>query len=132
LGNQRKGWDEMKKILLVDDDPVFTLLHRSVLGRAGYEVASAATAEEALTTIETFKPDLVFLDVMMPGKDGLATLRELNARGKSNRKVVVITAHVREYEVTRTEATAAGAAGFLTKPLSPSKMLEEVERYLAA
>ena len=123
----------MKKILLVDDDPVFNLLHGNVLERAGYEIASATNGTEGLAAIETFKPDLVLLDVMMPVKGGLATLRELKAAGKSSLQVVVVvTSYVREYDVTRAEAAAAGAAGFLTKPISPSKMLSEVGRYLNA
>jgi len=121
----------MKKILLVDDDPVFNLLHGSVLRRSGYEIATATNGVEALAAIETFKPDLVVLDVMMPVKDGLTMLRELRANGSPNHQpVIVVTAHVQEYETTRAEAIASGASGFLTKPISPSQMLKEVQRYL--
>ncbi len=121
----------MKKILLVDDDLVFNLLHGSVLERSGFEVATATNGEEALAVIAAFKPDLVVLDVMMPVKDGLTMLRELRAKEEAiHQPVIVVTAHLQEYETTQAEATASGASGFLTKPISPSQMLKEVRRYL--
>lgn len=121
----------MSKILIVDDDPVMHLLYRGVLEKAGYQFASASTAQGLLPICEKEKPDLVLMDVMMPGFDGISALRDLRKReATKNVTVVVITANVSEHATFRREAEAAGAMGFLTKPFSPQQLLAEVQKHL--
>src|ERR1039457_7401100 len=90
------------RILIVDDSVVMRSLLRSVVcADAGLEVAgSAADGETALSAIETLRPDLVLLDVEMPVKDGLATLRELRARG--HRRPVIVCGALTHRGATRT------------------------------
>jgi CheY-like chemotaxis protein len=121
----------MPKILIVDDDAVVLLLYKNVLTKSGYELATATDAATGIALMASEKPDLVFMDVMMPGMDGMAALRELRNSGTAYCPVVVITGkNVREYEATRHEAKFVGAAGFLTKPFSPAQLMAEVRRHL--
>lgn len=82
----------MAKILVVDDDESIRLLYREELQQDGHEVVTAATAADALALIESAKPDVVTLDIKMPGQDGLTALRELKARHR-DLPVIMCTAY---------------------------------------
>lgn len=69
-----------KRILVVDDEKNVRILYRQELSDEGYDVVLAASADEALTQVEKHQPDLITLDIKMPGKSGLAVLRELRLR----------------------------------------------------
>ncbi|HMD78279.1 MAG TPA: chemotaxis response regulator protein-glutamate methylesterase [Terracidiphilus sp.] len=105
------------RILIVDDSAVMRSLLRSVVcADAGLEVAgSAADGEAALRVIEMIHPDLILLDVEMPVKDGLATLRELRARGYKMPVIMCSSLTHRGAKVT-IEALAGGASDYVTKP----------------
>jgi two-component system chemotaxis response regulator CheB len=109
------------RILIVDDSVVMRSLLRSVVcADAGLEVAgSAADGETALSAIETLRPDLVLLDVEMPVKDGLATLRELRARGHRMPVIMCSSLTHRGAKVT-IEALAGGASDYVAKPAGQS------------
>ena len=120
----------MPKILMVDDDPIMQLLYRNVLVQAGHEFSVAGNGAEALVSIAKSKPDLIFMDVIMPVMDGITALRELRKTDRNHSPVVIITANVREYGATEIEARLAGAAGLLTKPFSPAQLVAEIQKYL--
>ncbi len=82
----------MAKILVVDDDESIRLLYKEELQQDGHEVVTAANAAEGLALTESEKPDLVTLDIKMPGKDGLTALREFKARYR-DLPVVMCTAY---------------------------------------
>ncbi len=109
------------RILIVDDSAVMRSLLRSVVcADAGLEVAgSAADGEAALRVIEMIHPDLILLDVEMPVKDGLATLRELRARGYKMPVIMCSSLTHRGAKVT-IEALAGGASDYVTKPTGQS------------
>ena len=117
-------------ILIVDDDPIVHLLYKRHLVQAGFELLSAKNGVEALALAEQTKPDLILMDVMMPEKDGFATLREFKKREATcNVPVIIMTANVAQYETCRHESARGGADGLLTKPLSPAKLVSEVQRF---
>src|SRR5262245_14119316 len=119
----------MPKILIVDDDPVVHMLYKRHLEGEGFELLMAADGAEALSVAAQTKPDLIVMDIMMPGQDGLATLRVLKAdEAMRDVPVIVITANVSQYEAIGKEAKFGGAAILLTKPLSPSRLVSEVRR----
>jgi two-component system chemotaxis response regulator CheB len=105
------------RILIVDDSVVMrSLLRSAIYADTGLEVAgSAADGESALRTIETFHPDLILLDVEMPVMDGLATLRELRARGDKT-PVIMCSSLTRRGARVTIEALAAGASDYVAKP----------------
>jgi len=115
------------KVLIVDDDPLMHMLYGRHLVGAGYELLMARDGIEALAVASRESPQLIMMDVMMAGMDGLSALRELKrTEATKNIPVVVITANVSAHHATRKEAELAGATGFLTKPFSPGLLLAEV------
>ncbi len=106
----------LRKILIVDDDPFACDVLRKLLMTKGYQVAVSYRSEEALSMYASERPGLVLLDIRMPGKPGLETLRDIKAFDpKAN---VIIVSAVRDDHVAR-EARAEGALEYLKKPVNP-------------
>jgi DNA-binding response OmpR family regulator len=120
-----------RKILVVDDEEAISLALEFLLQRAGYEVAVASEGNEALEKVVTWHPDLVLLDIMMPGRDGFEVCQAVRERGDLPRqpKIVMLTAKGRE--IDRTKGLAVGADDYLVKPFSTEELLERVARHLA-
>ncbi|HCZ05805.1 MAG: two-component system, OmpR family, alkaline phosphatase synthesis response regulator PhoP [Thermotogota bacterium] len=111
-----------KKILVVDDSEVLRKIMEFNLKRAGFEVIQATNGLEGLEVIEKEKPDLVFLDIMMPKMDGFTVLKHLKERNMLNIPIVVVTAKGGEDDAE--QATKLGATAVITKPFSPKKLIE--------
>ncbi|GAB6050196.1 hypothetical protein JCM16106_10420 [Hydrogenophilus islandicus] len=120
-----------RKILVVDDEEAISLALEFLLQRAGYEVAVASEGNEALEKVVTWHPDLVLLDIMMPGKDGFEVCQAVRERSDLPRqpKIFMLTAKGRE--IDRTKGLAVGADDYLVKPFSTEELLERVARHLA-
>lgn len=115
-------------ILVVDDHPAVRSVLREVLGDEDMEIREAADGETALALARERVPDLVLLDLAMPGMDGLEVLRRLKEDERTRPvKVVVVTARGAE---GRTEGLSLGAEEYLEKPFSPIQLLELVERMI--
>ena len=117
------------KILVADDEVYMLRLLEMTLKKGGYEVVSCRDGKEALTTAVTVLPQLIVLDVMMPGLDGLGALRQLK-ENPATKKIPVVVLSAKGHALTRVEAETAGAAFFLTKPFSPNQLLGEVKKIL--
>jgi two-component system alkaline phosphatase synthesis response regulator PhoP len=118
------------KILIVDDEPHVLCSLGFVLRRAGYDVVLARTGTEGLAVIERQRPDVVFLDVMLPGADGHEVCRRLRAAPElAGTHVIMLTA--KGEPADRQRALAAGADDYMTKPFSPSRALERVHTVLS-
>jgi two-component system response regulator MprA len=114
-------------ILVVDDDaPVRRMLRRSLLAE-GYEVTEAADGGAALASLERRMPDLVVLDVTMPGVDGLAVSRRLRARGVA---VPILMLTARDALEERVRGLDAGADDYLVKPFAPEELLARLRALL--
>ncbi len=109
-GNTRR-----RRILLVDDDSTFRLLAQATLERAGFAVAMAETAHEGISAFASFRPDLVLLDVELPGEDGYAACRAIRASSHADVPVILVTAHDDLRSVER--GYEAGATDFVHKPV---------------
>jgi two-component system nitrogen regulation response regulator NtrX len=107
-------------ILIVDDEPAIQSALRGVLEDEGYRVTAVGTGEDAVALVSDETPDLVFMDIWMPGKDGLETLAEIK-RTKPEMTVVMISGHGTIETAVR--ATRLGAYDFVEKPLSLEKIL---------
>ena len=112
------------RVLVVDDDPSIRETFALQLGRKGYEIRTAGSAEEALNVLDGFRPEVVITDVRMPGMDGLELLRK--SRECSDTDVIVITAH--EDMESAVGAMKAGAYDYLVKPLDLKKIGEVLGR----
>lgn len=106
----------MRRILIVDDDPLVRDLLAAVLTDDQYDLDFAPDGEQALLAASAVRPDMVILDVMMPGMDGYEVCGLLRAAHPGIR-IVILTARVGDDE--EATAKAAGADAFLTKPFSP-------------
>jgi two-component system nitrogen regulation response regulator NtrX len=114
-------------ILVVDDEPAIQSALRGVLEDEGYRVTTAGSGEAALRLVVEDAPDVVFLDIWMPKKDGLDTLADLK-RVRPEAPVIVISGH--GTIETAVKATRLGAYDFIEKPLSLEKTLVTVTRAL--
>jgi len=114
------------RILIVDDEPQIRRIMRSELTSAGYEVDDARTGEDALIKVREYRPDLVLLDINMPGVGGLAVCRSI--RADSNVAIIMLT--VRNTEADKIEALDAGADDFVTKPFSTPELLARIRAAL--
>ncbi|HEY4712553.1 MAG TPA: response regulator [Dehalococcoidia bacterium] len=118
-----------KKILVVDDEPHVIRTLTFVLRKEGYEVSSAGDGEEAMAKVRESKPNLMFLDVMMPKKNGYEVCQELkNNSSLSDIYVVMISA--KGQEADKEKALSLGADEFITKPFSPMGVIERVKELL--
>jgi two-component system nitrogen regulation response regulator NtrX len=115
------------RILVVDDEPAIRDTMRMILEYDGYECLVAGSGPEGLSTVERDKPDLVFLDIKMPGIDGLEVLGRLRGLNESL-PVVIISAH--GSAATALEAGRLGAFRFIEKPLSKDYVLDAVREGL--
>jgi two-component system, OmpR family, KDP operon response regulator KdpE len=114
------------RILVVDDEPQIRRIMRVTLPSAGYEVEDAKTGEEALVKMREFRPDLILLDINMPGMGGLQACREL--RAGSSAAIIMLT--VKDTEAAKVEALDAGADDFVTKPFSTPELLARIRAAL--
>ena len=116
-------------VLIVEDNPTNRKLARNVLLNCGYEVLEAESGEEALDLLSSRQPDLVLMDIQLPGMDGLETTRQMRQNPKTaDLPVVALTAHNQASDESR--ARAAGCDGYMTKPIRLSRFPGEIRAYL--
>lgn len=113
-------------IYLADDDPALLEVFGTFLEQAGYDVKTFPTGDELVTEFESKEPDLVILDVMMPGTDGLTICK--NLRAVSNVPIVILTA--KDTEMDYLYGLGQGADDYLTKPFSPAMLVMRVRALL--
>src|SRR5262245_36562881 len=103
------------RILVVDDNPVNLKLAQMTLRLAGYEVGGATDVPEAMAATADFRPDLILMDIQLPGMDGLEVTRRLKSEPEtSSTRIIALTAYAMKGDKAR--ALAAGCDGYLTKP----------------
>jgi DNA-binding response OmpR family regulator len=116
----------MKTILVVDDEPKITQIARDYLEHAGFAVLTAADGKTALSAVRIHKPDLVVLDLGLPGMDGLDVTRAL--RKESNLPIIMLTA--RSDESDKLVGLELGADDYVVKPYSPKELVARVRAVL--
>ncbi len=119
---------DVKKVLIVDDEPHILRSLGFVLKKAGYGVLEARSGAEALDVMQQERPELVFLDIMMPELDGYEVCRRIKSRHDLATYVIMLTA--KGQQADREEGMAAGADEYMTKPFSPSRALQRVQAVL--
>jgi len=118
-----------KKILVADDEPNIVISLEYLLKREGYTVLLARDGQQALDTIIQERPDLVLLDVMMPGKSGFEVCQAVRANEElQGTKILMLTAKGRDTDLAK--GTALGADDYMTKPFSTRELAEKVARML--
>lgn len=123
----------MKRILVVEDDRDLSLLLRLIMKiqQPDWELNSATTGTDALTQIETFQPDLILLDIMLPGMNGIEVCQRVQSETRWSRIKIVILSALSDL-ATQREALAAGALEYWTKPITPEELLDGIQRVLGS
>ena len=114
------------KILVIDDEPEIVVICRDYLHASGFEVITAADGMQGLAQARQHKPDLVILDLMLPGMDGLDVCRSLRHDG--NIPIIMLTARIEEAD--RLVGLELGADDYITKPFSPRELVARVRTVL--
>jgi DNA-binding response OmpR family regulator len=117
------------KIVIADDEPNIVISLEFLMQRNGYEVRTAGDGEAALQLVNSFRPDLILLDIMLPLKSGYEVCQKMReSPDLKHTKIVMITAKGRDIEVTK--GLALGADAYITKPFSTQDLLGTVKRLL--
>ena len=125
---ERRGKPGSARVLVVDDDPQMLGYVQRILQEAGYTALATGDPEEVAGLLETGEPDLVLLDLMLPGTDGIELLRRVPALG--DRPVIFLSVYGRDQTIAR--ALEAGAADYVVKPFSPAELVARIGAALRA
>ncbi|MCL4472987.1 MAG: response regulator [Actinobacteria bacterium] len=118
-----------KRVLIVDDEASLRTLVRANLEVDGLQVSEAVDGNEAMAMLKKSQPDLILLDIMMPGKDGIEVLEDLASDEKLREiPVVLLTAKGEQEDLER--GASLGARGHITKPFDPEQMVRTVKAAL--
>ena len=119
-----------KQVLLIEDEPNIIEAIRFILSRDGWEVKTHANGQDAVDTVRATRPDVIILDVMLPGRSGFDILSEIRADDAlADTPVLMLTA--RGQSKDREMAERAGASHYMTKPFSNAEILETVRQMVA-
>ncbi|MGE6605460.1 response regulator transcription factor [Halomonas sp. NPDC076908] len=119
----------MVKVLVVDDEPNIVLSLEFLMEQAGFEVVTAEDGEQALARVEDTRPDLLLLDISLPGISGFDVLERLRSKeATAQLPIIMLTAHGRDVE--REKGMALGADDYITKPFSTQSLVEKVKALL--
>jgi two-component system cell cycle response regulator DivK len=119
----------MSKILIVEDNEKNRYLISYILKTKGYEIIEATTGEKGVELAIKERPDLVIMDIQLPGIDGLETTKRIRASGTNgNTPIIAITSYAMTGD--KEKALEAGCTGYIEKPINPDTVLSEIEKYL--
>jgi len=119
----------MARILVVDDSPTETEAFRSVLEKNGHEVLNAENGADGVAVARQELPDLVLMDIVMPGLNGFQATRQLT-RSPETKNIPVVIVTTKAQETDRVWGKRQGASGYLVKPVSESRLLSEIDALL--
>src|SRR6202171_5193312 len=120
----------MALILIIDDSPTEVHVIREALEKHGYQTAAAADGEEGIRLAKQIKPDLIFMDIVMPGVNGFQATRTLAADPETKRlPVIMVTSKAQAAD--RVWGMRQGAVDYLVKPVSAEKLVEKAQAALA-
>ncbi|MFN9573090.1 MAG: PleD family two-component system response regulator [Betaproteobacteria bacterium] len=115
----------IKKVLIVDDSPTERYFLNELLTKNGFAVTQAETAQDAVDKLRNGVPDLILLDVVMPGQNGFQLTRQLS-RDPATQAVPIIICTSKNQQTDRIWALRQGARDFVTKPVRPEELLEKI------
>ncbi|MDQ9169290.1 response regulator [Oxalobacteraceae bacterium R-40] len=115
----------VKRILIADDSATIRHFLIETLAKAGYEVSTVQTGEDAVRVSEEELPDLVIMDIVMPGMNGYQATRAIN-RNEATKHIPVLILTSKDMETDRIWAMRQGAKEFITKPIDPNTLIEKV------
>ena len=121
----------MARILVVDDSPTEMFRFKEILTKNGFEVIEASNGADGVTLAQAELPDLVLMDVVMPGVNGFQATRQI-ARGESTKHIPVVIVSTKDQDTDRVWGKRQGAVDYLTKPIDESELISLIKQYLSA
>lgn len=127
---QDKGGNMKKKILIVDDEPNIVVPLEFLMKQNNYEVQTAGTGEKAIDLILNWKPDLVLLDIMLPGMDGYEVCQKIRQQKELNNiRIVFLSAMARSIDIAK--GMGLSADDYITKPFATDYVVSKIKELLA-
>ncbi len=118
-----------RTVLIIEDEKLIIVSTQMVLESVGFQVESATDGEEGIKKAKEVRPDLILLDIMMPGIDGWETLKRLK-RDPDTQAIPVVIFTAREHARGHQKSAEMGAAGYFRKPFEPDELIELVEKHV--
>ena len=119
----------MARILVVDDSPTEMFRFKEILNKNGFEVLEASNGADGVTIAQAELPDLVLMDVVMPGVNGFQATRQIS-RGDSTKHIPVVIVSTKDQDTDRVWGKRQGAVDYLIKPIDESRLIEVIQQYL--
>lgn len=121
----------MARILVIDDSPTETYRFREILQRNGHEVMEAANGADGISVARAEVPDLILMDVVMPGINGFQATRQLT-RGAETKHIPIVIVSTKDQETDRVWGKRQGARDYLTKPIQEESLMRVIYQLLSA
>ena len=121
----------MARILIVYDSPTEMFRFREILSKHGYEVLEATNGADGVTLAQAELPDLVLMDVVMPGVNGFQATRQI-ARGAVTKHIPIVIVSTKDQDTDRVWGKRQGACDYLTKPIDETQLINVIKQYLSA
>lgn len=121
----------MTKILIVDDSPTEMFRFKEILAKHGFEVIEATNGADGITLAQAELPDLVLMDVVMPGVNGFQATRQI-ARGAATKHIPIVIVSTKNQETDRVWGKRQGACDYLTKPIDENQLISTIKQHLQA
>jgi len=118
-------------ILIVDDSPTEVHVMKKALESSGYRTATAGDGQEGIRLAREMHPDLIFMDILMPGMNGYQATRQL-VNDPDTRKIPIVMVTSKGLETDRIWGLRQGAVDYMVKPVTPDKLVEKAQSTLAA
>ena len=119
----------MARILIVDDSPTETFRFREILSKHGFEVIEAANGADGVTMAQAELPDLVLMDVVMPGVNGFQATRQI-ARGATTKHIPIVIVSTKDQATDRVWGKRQGAKEYITKPIDESGLVQIIRKVM--
>ena len=119
----------MARILIIDDSPTETFRFKEILTKHGYEVLEATNGADGVTLAQAELPDLVLMDVVMPGMNGFQATRQIS-KGKETQHIPVVIVSTKDQATDRVWGKRQGASDYLTKPIDEQQLIDVIKQLL--
>lgn len=121
----------MAKILIVDDSPTEQAVLENILLSGGYSTVMASDAQEGIAKASSEQPDLILMDVVMPGMNGFQATRQIS-KDEATKSIPIIIVTSKNQETDRVWAIRQGASDFMTKPIDSASLLDKIKEILGS